>query len=494
MDESDYGRFVPRGGEKIEVAKAADAFTAVVRGEGDVATLAAPDAVYAVRSLTAARARPYLVEATVAEQDRDAVMDELRRDHGLVVHDEYVTADASGTPIRITDEIIAEFAEGTSAETAGAILDAAGVVIKKDYGPRSYLLVVTDAAGANPIKVANRLEAYAKVVYAEPVLMNRFAASAVPSDQQFRAQWHLSSANQTAADIARDADVSVLGAWNTTKGRREIVVAVLDDGFDLSPRLPGRGEGRRGRGLHRQRHAAAAGGRRLPRHAVRGRRDRRGERQRLRRRRSRLRVHAGALPAQRVRCLADRDLPLRQRARPRGVVQLGAAARLRAAAFGRGGDVRRARAHRRQGRQRARDRVRRGQLRRAAERDVDDAGALGRDGFHRAVARVLAQRADPQRLGGASGRDRGQRLHLAQAQVALQQLRARDRRRRAVEQLPPDHDRAAARARHHDRRQRALRRRLHARQALPNSFGGTSSACPLSSPASPRWCAARTRR
>ena len=243
MDESDYGRFVPRGGEKIEVAKAADAFTAVVRGEGDVATLAAPDAVYAVRSLTAARARPYLVEATVAEQDRDAVMDELRRDHGLVVHHEYVTADASGTRIRITDEIIAEFAEGTSAETAGAILDAAGVVIKKDYGPRSYLLVVTDAAGANPIKVANRLEAYAEVVYAEPVLMNRFAASAVPSDQQFRAQWHLSSANQTAADIARDADVSVLGAWNTTKGRREIVVAVLDDGFDLThPDFQGAGK------------------------------------------------------------------------------------------------------------------------------------------------------------------------------------------------------------------------------------------------------------
>ena len=243
MDESDYGRFVPRGGRKIEVAKAADAFTAMVRGEGDVATLAAPGAVRAVRSLTAAQAHPYVVEATVAEQDRDTVMDELRRDHGLVVHHEYVTVDESGTRIQITDEIIAEFAEGTSTETTGAILEAAGVAIKKDYGPRSYLLVVTDAAGGNPIKVANRLEAYDEVVYAEPVLMNRFATSAVPSDQQFRAQWHLSSANQTAPDIARDADVSVLEAWNTTKGRREIVVAVLDDGFDLThPDFQGQGK------------------------------------------------------------------------------------------------------------------------------------------------------------------------------------------------------------------------------------------------------------
>ena len=110
-----------------------------------------------------------------------------------------------------------------------------------------------------------------------------------------------------------NADVDVAEAWQITTGDPEMVIGVIDDGFDLGHpelqgaaasvpvRLPGRGPG------------AAPGQRRLSRHA--GRKHRSGSHRRQRHARHRARLHVPA-DADRVRTerLADRHprgLPLR---------------------------------------------------------------------------------------------------------------------------------------------------------------------------------------
>ena len=112
---------------------------------------------------------------------RDEVMRRIRDEGGLVVHHEYVAEDNPATRYQLTGKILAEFHEGVEIGAQREILERAGVVVKKQYSDptTAYLLVVTERADGNPIKVANRLEAEDAVEYAEPVLVNRLGARTV---------------------------------------------------------------------------------------------------------------------------------------------------------------------------------------------------------------------------------------------------------------------------------------------------------------------------
>lgn len=236
MKKSDEGRFLSRGGQSVEVSKSEDAFTVQLPRRADKARLVAEEAVDSIRMLTDKLARVTVDAGKAPVQARDKLMERLRQGERLVVHHEYVDKENPDVSYQITDEIIVKFKEGVGTERIREILEKVAVVIKKEYLhlPGSYLVQVTDAAGANPVKVANRLEAFAEVEYAEPSLINRFVQFAFPADELFPSQWHLYSKAQAAPDIDRNADASVYEAWQITKGTREIVVAVLDDGFELS--------------------------------------------------------------------------------------------------------------------------------------------------------------------------------------------------------------------------------------------------------------------
>ncbi len=245
MKKTDEGRFLSRGGKKIEVNKIEDTFTVNLRTAEDAAHLKADKEVQAVEMLTRNLAKVRVAAIQAKSQVRDQLMDKLRRAENLVVHHEYVDKQNPEAVYQITPEIMLKFKSDTSRERMAEILDKAGVVIKKPYPElgNAFLVEVTDAAGANPVKVANRLEANKEVEYAEPALVNRLVQFDFPSDDQFSLQWHLYSKNQAAPDIDSKADANVYEAWQVSKGSRDIVVAVLDDGFELShPDFQGAGK------------------------------------------------------------------------------------------------------------------------------------------------------------------------------------------------------------------------------------------------------------
>jgi hypothetical protein len=144
-----------------------------------------------------------------------------------------------------TGELMVGFDADAKPRHVDEALRTLGAPVKHvyDHLPHSYLL---DLGGDAETTVggAERLLAHGAVRYAEPAIVNRFAPQAIdPVDEQFAQEWHIDSEELLVPDVVQNADARIRSAWAATKGSRQIVVAVLDDGFDLThPDLQGQGK------------------------------------------------------------------------------------------------------------------------------------------------------------------------------------------------------------------------------------------------------------
>jgi len=235
----DFGRYVWRGGRKIELEKEDDRFTVLPASPEQLERIRN---VPGVRDLKPVTNQVFKVETTTTE--RDATMAMLRSEvFRTVAHHAYRPKDAEGTIFYITDKIIVSFKPEASAEEIDKLLVKYGLNVLKEYEgqPYTYLLQVTATSGENPVKIANRLAEEEVVLSAEPNMINRFAAFFTPRDGYFRRQWHLTA--QNGPQLVAEASVDAPAAWDVTRGERSIVVAVIDDGFDLShPDFQGEGK------------------------------------------------------------------------------------------------------------------------------------------------------------------------------------------------------------------------------------------------------------
>jgi subtilisin family serine protease len=228
--DDDSGGYFWRGGKRIELERDPDRFTMI---PADGAQLARASSAPGIRMLTPVTNRVF--KASAAPAERDAVMAALRSStFRMVVHHAYRPRGTEGTLFYLTDCVIATFDASLKYRQIDVLLDRYGVRLLKEYrgDPGTYLLQVTSSSGVNPIKVANRLAAEKGVRMAEPNLVNRFRPAFTPEDPYFSRQWHLQS--KDAPQLLAGASVSAPEAWEITRGERGVVVAVVDDGFDLN--------------------------------------------------------------------------------------------------------------------------------------------------------------------------------------------------------------------------------------------------------------------
>jgi subtilisin family serine protease len=68
---------------------------------------------------------------------------------------------------------------------------------------------------------------------AESDLSFQISKKHIPLDSLYQYQWHLENKGGMAG-LTAGADVKAEEAWNITRGSRNIVVCVMDDGFDLT--------------------------------------------------------------------------------------------------------------------------------------------------------------------------------------------------------------------------------------------------------------------
>jgi hypothetical protein len=93
-------------------------------------------------------------------------------------------------------------------------------------------------AGADLLDVANDWSAMDEVVFATPNFVSEFRRQATPAIPP--AQWHLRNLGKVAGQ-KQGEDVDALDAWKITRGKRSVVIAVLDDGVDVEhPNLKAR--------------------------------------------------------------------------------------------------------------------------------------------------------------------------------------------------------------------------------------------------------------
>lgn len=228
-----------RGGEKIEIEEEEEFFTVYLKDKKELEKVKHVSGIDDVKSV-----QPQIFKVHVSKEKRDEVMDFLRsKEMNCVCHHAYKTKDSTNTRYYLTDKIIVKFALQTPKNTIESIFSNEGVRVIKEYRdePNCFLVQVTSRARKNPIKVANLLDRYENVKYAEPNLINRYELFYIPSDSYFQYQWHLKAWD--APYMVEDADVSATEAWDIEKGKRSVVVAILDDGFDLShPDFNGNGK------------------------------------------------------------------------------------------------------------------------------------------------------------------------------------------------------------------------------------------------------------
>ncbi len=237
--KTESNSYVWRSGHKIELEREEEVFTAILKDEK---ALKQAQSIEGVQEIKPVKNRIFKIQ--VSPEQRDAAMACLRSGAMQgIAHHAYRPRGDLKTRYYLTDQIVVCFKPKTARKTIESILSKAGVHLLREYpgAPNTFLVQVTGDAGKNPIKVANSLAGRKEVEYAEPNMVNRFQSFYIPTDDLFSSQWHLRS--WEGADLAADADVSAVAAWDVTRGTRSTVVAVVDDGFDLThPDFTGTGK------------------------------------------------------------------------------------------------------------------------------------------------------------------------------------------------------------------------------------------------------------
>lgn len=182
---------------------------------------------------------------SVAEGALESTMQELRgsSQSDVVTHMYRIDEDGEAAVIP-TGLMTIQFDADFPKQEREALLARYGLEIVEDidFIPHAYSVKLTPASPMNPLKMAAELQQTDGVDAAEPDLSFRVSLQHVPQDDLYPSQWHLNNRGHLTG-LKQGADVSAEAAWEYTRGSRDIVICVIDDGFDLiHPDLAGPGK------------------------------------------------------------------------------------------------------------------------------------------------------------------------------------------------------------------------------------------------------------
>lgn len=185
----------------------------------------------------------------VPAPEMDRCLDCLRQDAAVEKGTHVWYAGDDDSPLVPNGEIFVRWDEDATAQQRNAVVAEYQLVVIETRGPRDTIFEVSKRS-PNPLKVVEALQLLDIVEVAEPDLDagSQPHAFAFPNDEAFRRQWHLRNTGEIDGNtdgLLRGADARVAAAWRETGslGSPAVVVAVLDDGFDLDhPDLQGAGK------------------------------------------------------------------------------------------------------------------------------------------------------------------------------------------------------------------------------------------------------------
>lgn len=185
------------------------------------------------------------VEAPAEATDRE--LDRLRRTGPVAAGTHvYYTSDDQ-VPFVPTGELYLVFKPGVAAAEQQAVIARHALKVIEARGEGRFIVRITELS-PNPVRVAAALQSDPQVGTAEPELASppKLRAPIAVEDELLGDQWHLRNRGHhrgTSIGFKAGADARVIAAWEAMDqlGSAEVVVAVIDDGFDLGhPDLAGK--------------------------------------------------------------------------------------------------------------------------------------------------------------------------------------------------------------------------------------------------------------
>ncbi|MBE9230600.1 S8 family serine peptidase [Cuspidothrix issatschenkoi LEGE 03284] len=229
-----------RGGEELMLEKTLYRFT--IRTNGNISReklSQIPGAVWR-RSITQARLELY----TVSPDQLDIVMSQLRADENMAfVSHVYTLENNPGTFVYLSDQITVQFATWVDNTKINVIANTFNLVQDQPVEgvPNTFVFLVSKQATQNPVKITNQLQTLPEVLAAEPNIIIQQEPHYRPQDSFYPQQWYLN--HNGGNQLVAGSHISVEQAWDVTRGVRSIVVAVVDDSFDLRhPDFQGNGK------------------------------------------------------------------------------------------------------------------------------------------------------------------------------------------------------------------------------------------------------------
>lgn len=229
-----------RGGEELMLEKTLYRFT--IRTNGNISReklSQIPGAVWR-RSITQAGLELY----TVSPDQLDIVMSQLRADENMAfVSHVYTLENNPGTFVYLSDQITVQFATWVDNTKINVIANTFNLVQDQPVEgvPNTFVFLVSKQATQNPVKITNQLQTLPEVLAAEPNIIIQQEPHYRPQDSFYPQQWYLN--HNGGNQLVAGSHISVEQAWDVTRGVRSIVVAVVDDSFDLRhPDFQGNGK------------------------------------------------------------------------------------------------------------------------------------------------------------------------------------------------------------------------------------------------------------
>lgn len=170
----------------------------------------------------------------------DDKLDEVRQLDEVETGAHVYFAEGSNRPLIATGELFITFQPGVSEAEQAIVLEEYHLELTERRAPDRVAAKVTPRS-PNPLKVAAALQGISLVKIAEPDLdtvLDEYAFS-MPSDNLLAQQWHILNTGvlpDTSYRLRQGADAKVMDAWRrlNSMGATNVVIAVIDNGFDLS--------------------------------------------------------------------------------------------------------------------------------------------------------------------------------------------------------------------------------------------------------------------
>lgn len=181
-----------------------------------------------------------VVKLEEAGRNVDEKLDKTREREEVAVGTHVYYAEGSDKPMVATGEIYITFKEGVSEAEQSVVLEEFHLELVERRNPEQIVAAATPQS-SNPFKVAAALQEISMVKYAEPdfdTVLDEYDVN-LPSDTLFTHQWHLDNQGRlpdVTYRVKYGADAKVVDAWRRlgNLGSSDIVLAVIDNGFDLS--------------------------------------------------------------------------------------------------------------------------------------------------------------------------------------------------------------------------------------------------------------------